>query len=93
MLTFCIVPTGIIDRYYSEALNLVLNCLKFDFVGIFPDESTDDIGTVQVPASWRQLFEEGNLVQMFWTLYGSLTGSNQTKVIILFLPNHTHCNT
>lgn len=32
----------------SEALGVVLASLKFDFVGIFPDESTEDVGTIQV---------------------------------------------
>jgi exportin-7 len=35
-------------RLCSEALSVVLASLKFDFVGIFPDESTEDVGTIQV---------------------------------------------
>lgn len=46
--------------------------MSFDFVGIFPDESTEDVGTIQVPSSWRKLFEEPDTVELFWTLYMTL---------------------
>jgi exportin-7 len=56
-------------------LQLALDCLKFDFVGIFPDESTEDIGTIQIPAPWRPLFEDSDTVQLFWNLYMQLPTS------------------
>ncbi len=55
-------------------MELCLNALKFDFVGIFPDESTEDIGTIQIPAPWKPLFEESDTVQLFWRLYLQLPG-------------------
>jgi exportin-7 len=74
-------PSGFPEKFSAEALNLVLNCLKFDFVGIFPDESTDDIGTVQIPATWRPLFEENDIVTLFWKLYSMLSPASQVKVL------------
>lgn len=53
-------------------MQLALDCLKFDFVGIFPDESTEDVGTIQIPAPWRPLFEESDTIQLFWNLYMQL---------------------
>lgn len=38
-----------------QAVQLALQCLSFDFVGTCLDESSEDLGTIQVPsggASW-----------------------------------------
>jgi len=44
------------------ALNLVLRCLSFDFIGTTPDESVSDVYTVQAPSSWRAvLYDPGTL--------------------------------
>jgi hypothetical protein len=41
------------------ALELALKCLSFDFLGTTPDESADDLGSVQVPMQfWSMEFEE-----------------------------------
>lgn len=65
-----------------EALELCVNALKFDFVGIFPDESTEDIGTIQIPAPWKPLFEESDTIQLFWMLYIQLpTQYGKAKVL------------
>uniref|UniRef100_A0A7S1PI08 Importin N-terminal domain-containing protein n=1 Tax=Percolomonas cosmopolitus TaxID=63605 RepID=A0A7S1PI08_9EUKA len=52
-----------------EALKLTRECLSFDFVGIFPYESTEDLGVVQIPAAWRPLLEDSNTVEIFWDIY------------------------
>ncbi len=44
----------------------------FDFVGIFPDDSSDDVGTVQIPNSWRAAVVDPNTLQLFWDLYALL---------------------
>jgi exportin-7 len=49
--------------------------LKYDFVGIYPDEASDDAATIQVPSSWRPLFEESDTVQLLWNVFTSLKGS------------------
>lgn len=53
----------------SQLLKLTLNCLSFDFIGCSPDESSDDLGTVQVPTNWRPVFMDINTLQMFFDLY------------------------
>jgi exportin-7 len=63
------------QKLSNDVLQLALDCLKFDFVGIFPDESTEDIGTIQIPAPWRPLFEDSDTVQLFWNLYMQLPTS------------------
>ncbi|EFC50356.1 exportin-7 [Naegleria gruberi] len=69
----------------QEALELSLSCLKFDFVGIFPDESSEDIGTIQIPAAWRPLFEESDTLELFWNLYTTLTNAKLRKDVLQIL--------
>eukprot|EP00761_Pharyngomonas_kirbyi_P013683 gb/GECH01013712.1/.p1 GENE.gb/GECH01013712.1/~~gb/GECH01013712.1/.p1 ORF type:complete len:1061 (+),score=152.47 gb/GECH01013712.1/:1-3183(+) len=67
----------------NAALDVVLVCLRYDFVGVFPDESADDIGrcTAQVPASWRSEFEEGNPLELYFELYNRLPKDQSSKAI------------
>jgi len=67
----------------AESLELALSCLRFDFVGIFPEDASDDAITIQVPSSWRPLFEESNTVTLMWQLYETLPQANRAKVCIL----------
>lgn len=46
------------ERLTEAAVGLVLKCLAFDFVGTSLDESSEDVGTIQVPTSWRPALEE-----------------------------------
>ena len=44
------------DKLREQAVQLALQCLSFDFVGTCLDESSEDLGTIQVPSgqsSWR----------------------------------------
>jgi len=69
----------------QEALELALSCLRFDFVGIFPDESSEDVGTIQIPAAWRPLFEESDTLELFWNLYSSLGNPKLRKDVLQIL--------
>ena len=40
------------------ALSLATNSLSFDFIGTNPEESAEDVGTVQVPSSWRPMVQD-----------------------------------
>ncbi|XP_076368513.1 ran-binding protein 16 isoform X1 [Tachypleus tridentatus] len=56
----------------NQLLQLAFNCLSFDFIGTSPDESSDDLCTVQIPTSWRPAFLDFNTLQLFFDLYHSL---------------------
>ena len=56
-------------RLKEQAASLVLACLSYDFVGTSLDESTEDIGTIQVPSSWRSLIEEPATMQLMFDVY------------------------
>lgn len=59
----------------NHLLRLAHNCLSFDFIGTSPDESSDDLCTVQIPTSWRPAFLDFNTLQLFYDLYHSLPAS------------------
>ncbi|EDO48742.1 predicted protein, partial [Nematostella vectensis] len=56
----------------NQLLSLTCNCLSFDFIGTSMDESADDLGTVQIPTSWRAVFLDYTTLQLFFNLYASL---------------------
>jgi len=55
----------------EQSLKLCLGCLSYDFIGTSSDESTEDVGTVQIPTGWRSHIENeatlGTLLQTFTT--------------------------
>uniref|UniRef100_A0A0E0MUM9 Importin N-terminal domain-containing protein n=1 Tax=Oryza rufipogon TaxID=4529 RepID=A0A0E0MUM9_ORYRU len=57
------------DDFRRDPLSLALRCLSFDFVGCPVDESSEEFGTVQLPASWRPLLQDPSIVQIFFDYY------------------------
>jgi len=53
------------------ALRLTSSCLSYDFIGTNPEESGEDIGTVQVPTAWRPVVSDTNTMKLFFDLYHS----------------------
>jgi exportin-7 len=53
------------------ALQLALLCLSYDFIGTTLDEASEELGTIQVPTSWRGLMEDATTMQLFWDTYSS----------------------
>ena len=56
-------------RAQEEALTLVLNCLSYDFIGTTLDEASEDLGTIQLPSSWRATMEDPKTMSLFFELY------------------------
>ena len=64
------------DKILSQALSLASECLSFDFIGTNPDESSEDVGTIQVPSTWRDKFQSSDHICMMFSLYhGAATGT------------------
>ena len=59
------------DRLTEAAVGLVLKCLSFDFVGTSLDESAEDLGTIQVPSSWRPALEEPRTMALLLSTYAA----------------------
>ena len=53
------------------SLALIVRCLSFDFIGTNPDESTEDIGTIQAPTSWRALLQDSATTELFFDFYAN----------------------
>ena len=58
----------------GSLLKLSQSCLCFDFIGTSVDESSDDLGTVQIPNEWKKEFinMENNVLKtpkLFFELY------------------------
>lgn len=52
-----------------QALTLANNCLSFDFIGTNPEESAEDVSTVQVPSLWRPIVQDTSTMQLFFDFY------------------------
>ncbi|KAG0183544.1 hypothetical protein DFQ29_002599 [Apophysomyces sp. BC1021] len=69
------------DRMKDATLTLLLRCLSYDFVGTSGDEAGEDFGTVQIPATWRPLFEAPNFTTTLFTAYGDFAAPLSSKVM------------
>jgi exportin-7 len=65
----------------SATLDLIQRVFSFDFVGTMPDESSDDLGIVHIPASWSSIFENPDTFLTFSRFYMESQGSEQNKVM------------
>ena len=59
------------EEAMEEAILLALKCVSFDFVGTSLDESTEDLGTIQVPSAWRPVIEDPATMQLFFDVYAA----------------------
>ncbi|KAF9910472.1 Exportin 7 [Lobosporangium transversale] len=54
------------EKLKEAILILIKACLGFDFIGTSYEESLDDVGSIQVPAAWRSVFEESGYLDILW---------------------------
>jgi exportin-7 len=54
------------ERLRERAITLSVKCLSFDFVGTSLNESSEDMGTIQIPSSWRPVLEDTSTMQLFF---------------------------
>ncbi|XP_047334850.1 exportin-7-A-like isoform X2 [Impatiens glandulifera] len=66
------------SKLQELALTLSLKCLSFDFMGSSLDESSDDVGTIQIPSSWRPVIEDPTTMQIFFDYY-AITKASLSK--------------
>lgn len=60
---------GADGKLREQAMSLALACLSFDFVGTCVDESSEDLGTIQIPSAWRPSIEELGTLGIFLDFY------------------------
>ena len=56
-------------RITTYALSITTACLSFDFIGTNPEESPEDVGTVQVPSSWRPIVQDTTVMELLFEFY------------------------
>ncbi|KAI1317503.1 Exportin 7 [Mortierella claussenii] len=69
------------DKFRESILLLMRTCLAFDFIGTLPDESSDDIGSIQVPTTWRSIFEEPGYLDVLWECWKKFSSTNSMLVM------------
>lgn len=57
------------NKITSLALSLATDVLSFDFIGTNPEESAEDVGTVQVPSSWRTILQDTATMELLFEYY------------------------
>ncbi|KAK9289852.1 hypothetical protein L1049_008012 [Liquidambar formosana] len=67
--SLCQLKNDVGSKLQELAISLALKCLSFDFMGTSFDESSDEIGTVQIPSSWRPVLEDPSTLQIFFDYY------------------------
>lgn len=72
------------SKFVQLCLTLIYNCLSFDFIGSNPDDSSDDIGTIQVPTSWRSIVQDYKTLELFFNIY-NMSQSSLNKICLEIL--------
>lgn len=67
------------SKIAALALSLATACLSFDFIGTNPEESSEDVGTVQVPSSWRPVVQDTLTLQLFFDFYRTSVPPSSSK--------------
>ena len=65
----------------EKLVKLSHSCLSFDFTGNYLDDATDEMCTVQIPGSWRDLFVNFKTMNLFFELYQRLPSNNCSTVV------------
>mmetsp|Transcript_15809 Transcript_15809/g.23277 ORF Transcript_15809/g.23277 Transcript_15809/m.23277 type:complete len:1121 (-) Transcript_15809:142-3504(-) len=65
----------------EQALSLTVRCLSFDFIGTNPDESTEDVGTIQAPTSWRTVLQEPATTELLFDFYAKTEPPRSSKAM------------
>eukprot|EP01114_Cavostelium_apophysatum_P014128 TRINITY_DN3584_c0_g1_i2.p1 TRINITY_DN3584_c0_g1~~TRINITY_DN3584_c0_g1_i2.p1 ORF type:complete len:1107 (+),score=249.53 TRINITY_DN3584_c0_g1_i2:122-3442(+) len=74
-------PTPTTDVLKDQALELAHRCLTYDFVGTSPDDSVDDLTSVQAPSSWKTLFEDDTTIKLFLSIYMNSPTPRSTQAL------------
>ncbi|CAO3613563.1 unnamed protein product [Cunninghamella echinulata] len=69
------------NRLCEYTLQVLINCLSYDFAGTSIDESGEDIGTVQVPTSWRSIYEQEGFLNTFFQAYQEFSPPHTSKLM------------
>jgi exportin-7 len=60
---------GEVNHIREQTLQLALSCLGYDFIGTTLDEASEELGTIQVPSTWRSAMEDPATMQLYFDVY------------------------
>lgn len=66
----------------ETSLGLALACLSYDFIGTTLDEASEELGTIQVPSTWRLSIEDPSTVSLFFDLYAFQSTSPCARMVL-----------
>eukprot|EP00301_Raphidiophrys_heterophryoidea_P004359 c11901_g1_i1.p1 GENE.c11901_g1_i1~~c11901_g1_i1.p1 ORF type:complete len:809 (-),score=218.90 c11901_g1_i1:1309-3603(-) len=61
-----------LQQLCDKALRLSLGCLSYDFIGSNVDDYSDEVGTIQIPPTWKATIEGGETVQCFFDVFSTV---------------------
>ncbi|CAN0349584.1 unnamed protein product, partial [Ectocarpus sp. 12 AP-2014] len=64
----------------EQALSLCTRCLSYDFIGTNPDESSEDVGTIQVPSAWRDVVTDSSTFSSLFEFYKTTDPPRSSQV-------------
>mmetsp|Transcript_20342 Transcript_20342/g.38262 ORF Transcript_20342/g.38262 Transcript_20342/m.38262 type:complete len:1118 (-) Transcript_20342:416-3769(-) len=65
----------------EQSLSLTVRCLNFDFIGTNPDESSEDVGTIQAPTSWRTVLQDPATLELLFDFYRNTEPPRSSKAM------------
>ncbi|KAI9275093.1 armadillo-type protein [Helicostylum pulchrum] len=69
------------QRLQESSVGLLTKCLSYDFNGTSVDEAGEDIGIIQIPSTWRPLFENPEFVTTLFKAYADFSPPYSSKVM------------
>ncbi|KAF9095535.1 hypothetical protein BGX23_000390 [Mortierella sp. AD031] len=69
------------EKLKESLLLLMKACLAFDFIGTSYEDSSEDLGSLQIPTTWRPVFEESGYLDILWESWK--TFSNPASVLVM----------
>jgi exportin-7 len=71
------LPTDLI----SPLISVFNNCLCFDFLGVMPDDTSEDPVSLQIPITWKGMFENPYILDVMLVIACSSTGEYQQTAL------------
>eukprot|EP00941_MAST-03F_sp_MAST-3F-sp1_P000272 g272.t1 len=73
------------NKMKEQALTLGINAMSFDFIGTNPDEATSEVGTIQIPASWRKVVQDPATLQLLFDVYQANKAPRSAQALELIM--------
>ncbi|KAJ2746051.1 hypothetical protein GGI20_001678 [Coemansia sp. BCRC 34301] len=78
--------SGVSRQVLSQALLVQRDCLGFDFIGLAPDEASDEAVAIQIPSTWKDLIQVDGFLDAYFEGYahcGPPLSSQFVEVLVL----------